>query len=90
MLLESSFPFFSFVAMPAFGLTTMVTGENFLRRSRVKNARKLSNSRIEKIHFHLMRNWFGTMEYHKHPDMDLVWRLLGHKSIRDVIKQPLY
>jgi integrase/predicted RNA-binding Zn-ribbon protein involved in translation (DUF1610 family) len=64
-----------------FGLTTRGIAENCLRHSRQKVARKLSNPRISKIHFHLIRHWFGTMEYHKHPDMDYVRRLLGHKSI---------
>ena len=64
-----------------FGVTSRVTAENCLRSSRLKVARKLRNPRIAKIHFHLIRHWFGTMEYHKHPDMDHVRRLLGHKSI---------
>lgn len=64
-----------------FGLTTRGIAENCLRHSRQKVARKLSNPRIAKIYFHLIRHWFGTMEYHKHPDMDHVRRLLGHKSI---------
>jgi len=64
-----------------FGVTSTVTAGNCLRSSRLKVARKLSNPRIAKIHFHLIRHWFGTMEYHKHPDMHHVRRLLGHKSI---------
>jgi integrase len=64
-----------------FGVMTRGTAESCLRHSRQKVARKISNPRIAKIHFHLIRHWFGTMEYHKHPDMDYVRRLLGHKSI---------
>lgn len=64
-----------------FGLTRRGIAENCLRHSRQKVARKLSTPRIAKIHFHMIRHWFGTMEYHKHPDMDHVRRLLGHKSI---------
>ena len=64
-----------------FGLTTRGIAENCLRQSRQKVARKISNPRIAKIHFHLIKHWFGTKEYHKHPDMDHVRRLLGHKSI---------
>jgi len=29
----------------------------------------------------LIRHWFGTMEYHKRPDLDYVRRLLGHKRL---------
>ncbi|MDX1813221.1 MAG: site-specific integrase [Candidatus Bathyarchaeia archaeon] len=64
-----------------FGVTTRVTAESCLRQSRQKVARKLGKPRIAKIHFHLLRHWFGTMEYHKTRDMDHVRRLLGHKSI---------
>ena len=64
-----------------FGRTTTVTAMQWLRQTRKKVAVKISNPRIAKIHFHLIRHWFGTMEYHKRPDMDHVRRLLGHKSI---------
>ena len=64
-----------------FGLTTRGIAENCLRSSRKKVSKKLSKPRIAKIHFHLIRHWFGTMEYHRPPDMDYVRRLLGHKSI---------
>ena len=64
-----------------FGKMTRSTAENCLRITRKKIAAKISNPRIAKIHFHLIRHWFGTMEYHKKPDMDHVRRLLGHKSI---------
>ena len=64
-----------------FGRTTTVTAMQCLRQTRKKVAVKISNPRIAKIHFHLIRHWFGTMEYHKRPDMDHVRRLLGHKSI---------
>jgi site-specific recombinase XerD len=64
-----------------FGKMTRSTAENCLRITRKKVAAKISNPRIAKIHYHLIRHWFGTMEYHKKPDMDHVRRLLGHKSI---------
>jgi integrase len=64
-----------------FGKMTRSTAENCLRITRKKVAAKISNPRIAKIHYHLIRHWFGTMEYHKRPDMDHVRRLLGHKSI---------
>ena len=49
--------------------------------ARTKIAIKLGNPRIAKIHFHLIRHWFGTTEYHKKPDPDYIRRLLGHKSL---------
>ncbi len=52
-----------------------------LRSSRKAIAHKLANPRIGKIHYHLIRHWFGTMEYHKKPDIDYVRRRLGHKSV---------
>jgi integrase/predicted RNA-binding Zn-ribbon protein involved in translation (DUF1610 family) len=64
-----------------FGKTTTMTAMQCLRKTRIKVAARISNPRIAKIHFHLIRHWFGTMEYHKRPDMDHVRRLLGHKSI---------
>lgn len=35
----------------------------------------------KKIHFHLIRHWFGTMQYHKKPDLIHVQKLLGHRNI---------
>jgi hypothetical protein len=64
-----------------FGKMTRSGAESCLRRTRIRVSAKISNPRIAKIHFHLIRHWFGTMEYHKRPDMDHVRRLLGHKSI---------
>jgi integrase len=52
-----------------------------LAQQRKKIARKLQNPRIAKIHFHLIRHWKGTMEYHKTQNIIQVQRLLGHKSI---------
>jgi integrase len=52
-----------------------------LAQQRKKIAKKLVNPRIAKIHFHLIRYWKGTMEYHKTQNIIQVQRLLGHKSI---------
>jgi integrase len=62
------------------GLTTSGASSS-LKHSRRRLSNKLSNPRLAKIYFHLIRHWFGTTEYHKKPDMDYVRRLLGHKSI---------
>ncbi|MCW4053617.1 MAG: site-specific integrase [Candidatus Bathyarchaeota archaeon] len=52
-----------------------------LVQQRKNIAKKLVNPRIAKIHFHLIRHWFGTMEYHKTQNIVHVQRKLGHKSI---------
>jgi len=52
-----------------------------IQQARKRVAYKLANPRIAKIHYHLIRHWFGTMEYHKTHDIDHVRRLLGHKSV---------
>ena len=49
--------------------------------SRKRVSAKTANPRIAKIHYHLIRHWFGTTLYHKTHDMDYVRRQLGHKSI---------
>jgi integrase len=64
-----------------FGGMKTNTAIQSLVNARKKVAAKLGNSRIAKIHYHLIRHWFGTMEYHKRPDPDYVRRLLGHKRL---------
>jgi integrase len=49
---------------------------------RIAIARKVENPRLEKIHFHTLRHWKGTMEYHKTHDPDHVKRLLGHRNLQ--------
>ncbi|MDH5449174.1 MAG: site-specific integrase [Candidatus Bathyarchaeota archaeon] len=46
-----------------------------------KIIKKLANPRIEKIHFHTLRHWKATMEYHKTKDILHVKQLLGHRSL---------
>jgi integrase len=55
--------------------------QNCFKRSRQRIAKKLGNPRLAKIHFHLIRHWFGTMEYHKKPDLIHVQKLLGHRNV---------
>lgn len=50
-------------------------------QQRKKIARKLQSDRIAKIHFHLIRHWKGTTEYHKTQNIIHVQKLLGHKSV---------
>jgi integrase len=65
-----------------FGLTKAKHAISNFSRERKRIALKVGNPRLAKIHFHLIRHWFGTMQYHKKPDPDHVRRLLGHKSLQ--------
>jgi integrase len=64
-----------------FGNTTRTSASVSLMKQRKKIARKLQNPRIAKIHYHLIRHWKGTMEYHETQSIEQVRKLLGHKSI---------
>jgi integrase len=50
-----------------------------LQRKRI--AKKLQNPRINRISFHTLRHFYGTMEYHKTKDILHVQERLGHRSI---------
>jgi integrase len=65
-----------------FGLTNPKYAQSSFFNSRKSISKKVGNPRLAKIHFHLIRHWFGTMEYHKKPDPDYVRRRLGHKSLQ--------
>ncbi len=65
-----------------FGVTIAKEAQRSLARSRKKIAVKIGNPRLAKIHYHLIRHWFGTMEYHKTHDIDHVRRRLGHRTIQ--------
>jgi integrase len=52
-----------------------------LLKQRRRIGKKIANPRIAKIHFHLIRHWKGTMEYHKTQSIIRVQKLLGHKSV---------
>jgi len=56
-----------------------------LEYQRTKIAHKLKNDRIHKIHFHTLRHWKATMEYHKTKNILHVMKLLGHKSIQNTL-----
>jgi integrase len=65
-----------------FGATKAKDAQSNFCRARKRIAAKVGNPRLAKIHFHLIRHWFGTMEYHKKPDPDHVRRKLGHRSLQ--------
>ena len=52
-------------------------------RTRDKLARNLQNPRLQQIHFHTFRHWFGTMLYAKTKDILYVKQQLGHKRIEN-------
>ncbi len=56
------------------------------QKSRKRIATKLGNPRIQAIHFHTLRHWKGSMEYHKTKDLVYVSRMLGHKNIGNTLK----
>ena len=56
------------------------------QKSRKRIATKLGNPRIQAIHFHTLRHWKGSIEYHKTKDLVYVSRLLGHKNIGNTLK----
>jgi integrase/recombinase XerC len=64
-----------------FGTMTRKNATWNLITARKRIAKRTTNPRIAKIHFHLIRHYFGTLLYHKTKDMDYVRRQLGHKSI---------
>ena len=64
-----------------FGKTNRNSASVSLMKQRKTIARKLQNPRIARIHYHLIRHWFGTMEYHKTKSLEHVRRVLGQKSI---------
>jgi integrase len=64
-----------------FGTMTTNSAVQGLINARKKVGIKLGNPRIAGIHFHLIRHWFGTMEYHKRPDPDYIRRLHVHRRL---------
>ena len=55
------------------------------QKQRKQIATKLGNPRLMQIHFHTLRHWKATMEYHKTKDILHVMRLLGHKNIKNTL-----
>lgn len=55
------------------------------RRQRKNATVALANPHFGQIHFHTLRHWKATTEYHKTKDILHVMRLLGHKSINNTL-----
>jgi integrase len=54
-------------------------------RQRKRTANKFGNQRLQRITFHTLRHWKGTMEYHKTKDILHVMQVLGHKNIKNTL-----
>ncbi len=52
---------------------------------RKRIAFKLQNPRLNRITFHTLRHWKGTMEYHKTKDILHVKEVLGHRDISSTL-----
>jgi integrase/transcription elongation factor Elf1 len=63
-----------------FNCTYSSLKSNFFQ-SRRRLARKLDNPRLLQIHFHTLRHWKATMEYHKTKDILHVKEILGHTTL---------
>jgi len=64
-----------------FSPSTKSLRESF-NKQRKRAAVKLNNPRLNRITFHTIRHWKGTMEYHKTKDPWHVKRVLGHKTLK--------
>jgi len=68
-----------------FGGTNLNSHRRNYYRQRMRLARKLSNPRLLKISFHILRHWKATMQYHKTKDILHVKRLLGHRKLESTM-----
>jgi hypothetical protein len=65
--------------------TSWRTTINNFNAQRKRSAKKLGNPRLLRIHFHTLRHWKATMEYHRTKDILYVMKLLGHKNIANTL-----
>jgi integrase len=63
-----------------FGDSTLNAAKSTYARARNRLARKLQNPRLVQIHFHTLRHWKATMEYHRTKDLLHTMAFLGHKK----------
>ena len=52
---------------------------------RMRPAKKLQNPRLTYIHFHTLRHWKATIEYHKTRDLLHVMQMLGHRDVKNTL-----
>jgi integrase len=55
------------------------------RKQRKRIVKKLENPRLKQIHFHTLRHWKATMEYHRTKDILHVMQVLGHRKIENTL-----
>jgi integrase/predicted RNA-binding Zn-ribbon protein involved in translation (DUF1610 family) len=55
------------------------------RKQRKRIACKLMNPRIKCIHFHSLRHFFATMDYHHNKDILRTMQKLGHRNIQNTL-----
>ncbi|MDH5787003.1 MAG: site-specific integrase [Candidatus Bathyarchaeota archaeon] len=67
-----------------FNPNTSTMAKGFMKQ-RNRLAKKLQNPRLKQIHFHTLRHWKATMEYHKTKDILHVVQVLGHKNINNTL-----
>ena len=63
-------------------ITSLHGARRNFERQRKRLAVRLQNPRLMQIHFHTLRHYKATSEYHKTKDILHVMQLLGHKNIR--------
>jgi integrase len=68
-----------------FGKIKVKTAGSSLIKLRKRMSEKLQNPRIRRIHFHTLRHWKATMEYHKTKDILHVMQMLGHRNIQTTL-----
>ncbi len=68
-----------------FGKMNPKTAGSSLIKLRKRISEKLQNPRIRRIHFHALRHWKATMEYHKTKDILHVMQMLGHRNIQTTL-----
>jgi integrase len=68
-----------------FGDGSWPTVRNNFNAQRKRSANKLGNQRLLKIHFHSLRHWKASTEYHRTKDILYVMHLLGHKNINNTL-----
>ena len=56
------------------------------KKQRKAIAAKMGNPRLMRIHFHTLRHWKGTIEYHRTKDILHVMQVLGHRRFQNTLK----
>ena len=56
------------------------------QKQRKTIAAKMGNPKLMQIHFHTLRHWKGTMEYHRTKDILHIMQVLGHRRFQNTLK----